>query len=237
LGRTPAFVYSPAMTKRGIVAIVAVVVIAVALVLFFVLRDRPDAVEPSPVYTIALDAGHGGRDPGADPDGVLEKDINLAIAQILLQIAEAEENLDPVLIRSLDIFIPLEDRISQAEEAEAILYVTIHANSFSNPEPNGVETIVDNTRSIDDDSWVLAELIQDGVVSATGANDRGTRTQESYLDRTQMPAVSVETGYLTNPEERERLNDPAYQALVAQGILVGIEQFIEWKYPSESSND
>ena len=45
------------------------------------------------------------------------------------------------------------------EEADAILYVTIHANSFSSPEPNGVETIVDNTRAIDDDSWVLAELI------------------------------------------------------------------------------
>ncbi|MFC2077856.1 N-acetylmuramoyl-L-alanine amidase [Candidatus Bipolaricaulota bacterium] len=218
------------MTKRGIVAIGAVVVIAVAVVLVLTL-DRPDPVEPPPTYKIALDAGHGGRDPGANPDGVLEKDINLTIAKLLLDLAEAEENLDPVLIRSLDIFISLEDRIVQAEAAGAVLYVTIHANSYSSPDPHGVETIVDNTREIDDESWVLAELIQDGVVNATGANDRGTRTQESYLQRTAMPAVSVETGYVTNPEERAKLVDPEYQAKVAEGILAGIRQFVDWKYP------
>jgi N-acetylmuramoyl-L-alanine amidase len=225
------------MTKRGIVAIGAVVVIAVALVLYFTLRDGSDAPAAALAYTIAVDPGHGGRDPGADPDGVLEKDINLAIAKLLFDLAEAEENLDPVLIRTLDIFISLEDRIAQAEAAGAVLYVTIHANSYSSPEPHGVETIVDDTRDLDDDSWVLAELIQDGVVNATGAHDRGTRTQESYLQRTQMPAVSVETGYLTNPEERARLNDPAYQALVAQGILDGIKEFIAFRHPAKAESD
>jgi len=218
------------MTKRGIVAIGAVVVIAVALVLVFTV-NRSAPPEPEPTYKIAIDAGHGGRDPGADPDGVLEKDINLAIAKLLLNLAEAEPNLDLVLIRSLDIFISLEDRIVQAEAAGAVLYVTIHANSYSDPDPHGVETIVDNTRAMDDDSWVLAELIQDGVVNATGANDRGTRTQESYLQRTALPAVSVETGYLTNPDERAKLVDPEYQAKVAEGILAGIKQFLEYRYP------
>jgi len=205
--------------------------VAAVLVVILTRPSEPEP-EPAPVYVIALDAGHGGRDPGADPDGVLEKDINLAIAKLLLGLAEAEESLDPVLIRSLDIFISLEDRIAQAEAAGAILYVTVHANSFSSPEPNGVETIVADTRPLDDDSWVLGELIQDAVVSATGANDRGTRAQESYTQRTEMPAVSVETGYLTNPEERARLNDPAYQAKVAEGILAGIKQFISYRYPA-----
>jgi len=222
------------MTKRGIVAIGAVVVIAVAVVLVFTLNRASPEVEPAPVYTIAIDAGHGGRDPGAVAEGVLEKDINLEIAKVLLDLAEAEPDLDLVLIRSLDIFISLEDRIVQAEAASAVLYVTIHANSYSDPDPHGVETIVDDTRAMDDDSWVLAELIQDGVVNATGANDRGTRTQESYLQRTEMPAVSVETGYLTNPEERARLVDPEYQAKVAEGILAGIKQFIEYRYPAEA---
>jgi len=223
------------MTKRGMVTIGVLLAIIVAVVLILTLNRGPS--DPGQTaHRIAIDAGHGGRDPGADPDGVLEKDINLAIAKILLELAEAEPNLDPVLIRSLDIFISLEDRILQAEEEEAILYVTIHANSFSSPEPNGVETIVDNTRAADDDSWVLAELIQDGVVNATGAHDRGTRTQESYLQRTEMPAVSVETGYLTNPEERAKLNDPEYQARVAQGVLDGILEFIAYKFPPSSSD-
>lgn len=230
LGRYQGFVYSSPMTKRGIVTIGVVGVIAVAVVLVLTLtRSAPP--EAAPVYTIAIDAGHGGRDPGANPDGVLEKDINLAIAKLLLDLAKAESNLDPVLIRSLDIFITLEDRIVQAEAAGAILYVTIHANSYSDSDPHGVETLVDNTRATDDDSWVLAELIQDNVTRLTGAYDRGTRTQESYLQRTAMPAVSVETGYVTNPEERANLIDPEYQAKVAEGVLIGILQFIEYRYP------
>lgn len=221
------------MTKRGIVAIAVVVVIAVAVVLVLTL-NRSTPSEPTPVHRIAIDAGHGGRDPGATADDVLEKDINLEIAKLVLDLADAEPELDPVLIRSLDIFISLEDRIVQAEAAGAILYVTVHVNSYSGPDPDGVETIVDNTRPIDDDSWVLAELIQDNVVTMTGARDRGTRTQESYLQRTEMPAVSVETGYVTNPEEREKLVDPEYQAKIAEGILAGIWQFIDWKYPPVS---
>ncbi len=224
------------MTKRGIIAIGAVVVIAVAVVLVLTL-NRSDPVEPLPVYTVALDAGHGGRDPGATADDVLEKDINLLIVETLRDLVEAEPDLNPVLIRSLDIFISLEDRIAKAEEAGAVLYVTVHVNSYTGPDPNGVETIVDDTRPVDDDSWVLAELIQDNVVRMTGARDRGTRTQESYMQRTEMPAVSVETGYVTNPEERAKLVDPEYQAQIAEGILTGIRQFIDWKYPPTPNSE
>jgi len=236
LGHCQGLVYSPAMTKRGIIAIGAVVVIAVAVVLVLTL-NRSDPVEPLPVYTVALDAGHGGRDPGATADDVLEKDINLLIVETLRDLVEAEPDLNPVLIRSLDIFISLEDRIAKAEEAGAVLYVTVHVNSYTGPDPNGVETIVDDTRPVDDDSWVLAELIQDNVVRMTGARDRGTRTQESYMQRTEMPAVSVETGYVTNPEERAKLVDPEYQAQIAEGILTGIRQFIDWKYPPTPNSE
>jgi len=225
------------MTKRGLVTIAVVVVVAVGLVLYFTLRDGSDAPAPAPAYTIAIDAGHGGRDPGATADDVFEKDINLAIAEQVADLAAAEPNLDPVLIRELDIFISLEDRIAQAEEAGAILYVTIHVNSYTGPDPSGVETIVDETRAADDESWVLAELIQDAVVSATGARDRGTRTQDSYLQRTQMPAISVETGYLTNPEERVKLVDPEYQATIAEAILDGIKAFVTWKYPPDVEDE
>jgi len=220
------------MTKRGIITIVILVAAAVAAVLYFVLRPSGPAELP-PLYTIAIDAGHGGRDPGAVGGDVLEKDINLEVAKLLSELAAAEEDLDPVLIRSLDIFIALEDRIAQAEEAGAVLYVTVHVNSYTNEDPEGIETIVDNTREMDDDSWVLAELIQNGVVEATGARDRGTRTQESYLQRTTMPAVSVEIGYITNPAEREKLVTPEYQQQVAEGILAGIRQYIDLRYPPE----
>jgi len=225
------------MTKRGILTLVVLGVAAVAVVLALTLPPlfREEEPEPAPVYVIALDAGHGGRDPGATVGDVLEKDLNLEIVGKLQALVDAEPDLVAVLTRTLDIFVPLEDRIRIAEEAGATIYVSVHVNSYSTDEAYGAETIVDDTRPLDDDSWQLGELIQDGLVNATGARDRGTRSQESYLQRTEIPAVSVEVGYLTNPEERERLLDPAYQQQIAEGILTGIRQFIDWKYASVPS--
>jgi N-acetylmuramoyl-L-alanine amidase len=226
------------MTRRGVVLIAVVALLAVAVTVTFVFdpfgwKPQPEP-DPVPVYTIAIDAGHGGRDPGAVAGDVYEKDINLEIVGILYGLINEQPDMVAVQIRTLDMFIALEDRIQRAEDAGADLYVTVHVNSYTNEQPEGVETIVDNTRADNDDSWVLAELIQSSLVKLTGARDRGTRSQESYLQRTTMPAVSVETGYITNPAERAKLMDPAYQRTLAEGILQGIRQFIDYKHPSVS---
>jgi N-acetylmuramoyl-L-alanine amidase len=227
------------MTRRGVVLIVAVVLVA-AIAAFLLIFDpfkwgpQPD---PPPVYTIAIDAGHGGSDPGAIGGDVVEKDINLEIVEILRDLINAQPDMVAVQIRTLDMFIKLEDRIVQAEAAGAQIYVTVHVNSYTTEDPTGVETIVDDTREAHGESWVLAELIQHSVVEATGARDRGTRSQESYLQRTQMPAVSVETGFITNPAERANLVDPEYQAKIAQGIVDGLRQFIDWKYPNPAGSE
>ncbi len=224
--------YSPSMTKRGIVTLAVLGAAAVAVVLALTLPRllRSEEPEPAPVYVIALDAGHGGRDPGATVGDVLEKDLNLEIVERLQALVDAETDLVAVPTRTLDIFVSLEDRIRIAEEAGAVIYVSVHVNSYSTDEAYGVETIVAAERPLDDDSWVLAELIQDGLIDATGARDRGTRSQESYLQRTEMPAVSAEVGYLTNPDEMAKLVDPVYQQTIAEGILAGIRQFIDWKF-------
>jgi N-acetylmuramoyl-L-alanine amidase len=219
------------MTKRGII-VLSLLGAAVVVAVLVVVLTRPSEPEPdpAPTYVIALDAGHGGRDPGAVVDDVLEKDLNLQIVVRLRELIDAEPNLVAKPTRTLDIFVPLEDRIRIAEEAGAAVYVSVHINSFDTSNAEGIETIVADTRPLDDDSWVLGELIQDGLVAATGARDRGTRSQESYLQRTEIPAVSAEVGYLTNPDEMTKLVDPEYQQRIAEGILAGIRQFIEWKY-------
>jgi N-acetylmuramoyl-L-alanine amidase len=100
-----------------------------------------------------------------------------------------------------------------------------------------VETLVDDTRSDGDASYVLAAMIQDAVVEATGWRDRGVRTQSSYLQRTTMPAVSAEVGYLTNPDERGKLISEAFQQTVAEAIVSGIRAFLDHQYPrSEASS-
>ena len=224
--------------RRVFAAVAAVCLVgAAAYVLVYLLgRTPPPEPDPPPIYVIALDAGHGGRDPGAVVDDVLEKDLNLDLVSRLSDLVDAEPDLVAKMTRTLDIFVSLEDRIRIAEEAGAVVYVSIHINSFSTPDPTGIETIVADARPLDDDSWILAELIQDGLVNATGARDRGTRSQESYTQRTEIPAVSAEVGYLTNPDEKAKLVDSEYQQRIVEGILAGIRQFIDYKYPSSPAS-
>ena len=225
------------MTKGGIItlALLGAAVVAVVLILVLTGPSEPEP-EPPPVYVIALDAGHGGRDPGAVVDDVLEKDLNLAIVERLQARVDAEPDLEARMTRSLDIYVSLEERIQIAEDAGAVMYVSVHVNSFDTSEAYGIETIVSDAHPEDGDSWRLAELIQNGLVNATGARDRGTRSQESYLQRTEMPAVSAEVGYMTNPDELAKLLDPVYQQQIAEGILAGIRQFIEYRYPASPTS-
>jgi len=206
--------------------------VAVGLLVFFLvtsLHRSPSSLAPSqPEYVIALDAGHGGKDPGSAVDGVTEKDVNLAIVKRLQALFDEQEDMGAFLPRTVDVFVPLEERISRAEAAGATIYISIHANSFTDPGVHGVEVWVDDTRADDDPSWVLAAMVEDAVSQSTGASDRGVHSQELYLHHTKMPAISIEVGYLTNPQERELLLDPDYQEKIVEGILAGLRQFIDW---------
>jgi len=206
--------------------------VAVGLLVFFLvtsLNRSPSSSAPSqPEYVIALDAGHGGKDPGSSVDGVTEKDINLAIVKRLQTLVDEQEDMGAFLTRTVDVFVPLEERISRAEAAGATIFISVHANSFTDPGVHGVEAWVDDTRADGDPSWVLAAMVVGAVSQSTGASDRGVHSQELYLHHTKMPAISIEVGYMTNPEERELLLDPDYHQKIAEGILAGLRQFIDW---------
>jgi len=220
--------------KRILIALLIVmVVVIVSLLLAGVFkRPAPDiqpvTVEPEgPSVIIVLDPGHGGRDPGAVVGDVLEKDVNLEIVKKVRGLVEAQPRLKPVLTRTTDVTVNKTDRVHLADEVGAALYLSIHVNAFDDPEVHGAETWVDDTRAPGDPSWKLAESVQDALVAATGARDRGVRSQELYLRHTTLPAASVEVGFLTCPEERTKLLDPTYQDQIAQGILKGILDYLD----------
>ncbi|MCR4391663.1 MAG: N-acetylmuramoyl-L-alanine amidase [Candidatus Acetothermia bacterium] len=181
---------------------------------------RPGAV------VVVVDAGHGDHDSGAVVAGVKEKDVNLAIALHLFALARWEPRLEVVLTRASDRYVELKDRVGLADQVGAALYLSIHANASADKGICGVETWVDSTRRPDDPSFRLAAEVQQALVRATGATDRGVRSQPLYLSRTKLPAVLVEVGYLTCPEERDRLTSSLYQGKVARGILQGILAFL-----------
>ncbi len=219
------------MNRRGYAAVTVLIAAALTVILVFTLnRPEPEApAVPEPKAVIALDAGHGGRDPGAVVGDVLEKDLNLEIIQRVQTLIDGDPTLRAVMVRSVDEYVALEDRITRAEQRGATIYLSLHTNSFDQPGASGIETWVDSARSADDPSRVLASLVQDTLSEETGARNRGVKSQELYLRRTAMPAISVEVGYMTNPEELEKLLDPAYQEEIASAILSGIQQFLTWQ--------
>ena len=97
----------------------------------------------SRLVTIAIDAGHGGEDPGAvGRGGTREKDVVLAIAQLLRQRINAEPNMRAFMIRDADYFVPLAVRVRKARQVRADLFVSIHADAFVNPNARGASVYV-----------------------------------------------------------------------------------------------
>ncbi len=221
------------MTKRGILLIAVVVIVIATLAVSGVFKHRtPPAPEPvvvqpeKPDITIAIDPGHGGRDPGGVVGDVLEKNVNLEIANRLAELVDAQAGLKAVLTRTTDVTVDNRLRLQLAEGAGAVLYLSVHTNSYDDPSVHGAETLVDDTRAKDGPSWKLAEAVQNALIAATGARDRGVKKQGLYLEHTKLPAVSAEVGFLTSTDERAKLLDPAYQDKIAQGLLQGILDYL-----------
>jgi N-acetylmuramoyl-L-alanine amidase len=181
---------------------------------------------------IALDAGHGGTDPGAiGITGVKEKDINLAITLEVDKILR-DAGLRTMLTRSDDSYPTLQERTDLANQAQASIFVSIHNNAAGDPASAGTETFywgTDAQYSVEGKR--LAEAIQRNLIASLGSVDRGARTHWlnlHVLAETHMTAALTEVGFLTNAEEEAKLNDPEYQRQAAAAVARGILEYLGW---------
>lgn len=181
---------------------------------------------------IALDAGHGGDQPGATGvTGVKEKDINLAITLEVDKILR-EAGLRTVLTRSDDSTTTLQERTDLANQAQATIFVSIHNNAAGDPASEGTETFywgTDAQYSVEGKR--LAEAIQRNLIASLSSVDRGARTHWlnlHVLAESHMTAALAEVGFLTNAEEEAKLNDPAYQRQAAAAVARGILEYLGW---------
>ena len=175
---------------------------------------------------VVVDAGHGGRDVGATRNGIYEKDIVLAMSKQLGRILQ-QMGYSVIYTRTEDIELDLEPRVDIAENARASAFVSVHANSLgaNASTVNGVETYHAPGASL---GKSLAEFVHAQILASTGANDRGVRSARFHVIlKTSMPAVLVETGFITNPSEAAKLVDSAYQLRMAEAIARGVDQFLK----------
>ena len=181
-------------------------------------------LKPKTGYLIVVDAGHGGSDPGAmGAAGNREKDFTLAVANKLVGFLRQYPEFQVVATRTTDVFLNLSERVAIANEREADLFLSIHANSFPNPKTGGTETFYYNANSKE-----LAQVVHKHLQRATGFPDRGVKTSGFYvIKNTRMPAVLTETGFLSNPSENRQLTSPAFQEKVAKALATAIREYYD----------
>ena len=134
-------------------------------------RSPPRTAPPPGVFTIAVDAGHGGEDPGAiGPGGTREKDVVLAIARRLHEQINQQTDMRSILTRSGDYFVPLAQRVARARRARADLFISIHADAYIEPQARGASVYVLSERGASSSSarW-LAER-ENGADQIGGVN-------------------------------------------------------------------
>lgn len=174
---------------------------------------------------IVLDAGHGGKDQGASGGDVIEKEITLAIAKKTEKYLK-EAGYKVKMTRDDDTFVELEERAAFADRKEAKVFVSIHCNSSEDGEGNGIETFYAEHKG--ENSQKLAQSIQENVIVQTEARDREVKTADyTVIVRSTMPAALVETGFLSDSNERELLQQEDYQEKLAKGIADGIISYLE----------
>ncbi|MEM7797293.1 MAG: DUF3747 domain-containing protein [Cyanobacteria bacterium P01_C01_bin.118] len=171
---------------------------------------------------VMIDPGHGGRDPGAVGNGLQEKEINLFISRRVQRTLE-QRGYRVAMTRSSDFELDLQPRVDIAERANATIFVSIHANaiSLSRPEVNGLETYYYSS------GRNLARSIHSSVLRSTDLRDRGVRQARFYVLRnTSMPAVLVETGFITGREDSNRFRSNAAREQIADAIAQGIIDYL-----------
>lgn len=169
---------------------------------------------------IGIDPGHGGRDPGAvGPTRLYEKDVVLGISLELARLLK-QAGLEPVLTRPDDRNVELVTRTALINNMKCDLAVSVHCNSVTRQEANYISTFIQGAGG---PAEQLAKKVQAELVRATGWPDGGIRAQNFHLTReTKMPAILVECGFVSNPEQENQLRQPETQRKLAQAIAGGI---------------
>lgn len=234
------------------------------------------AVAPSKtdrLIIIALDPGHGGEDPGAiGPTGTREKDVVLSVALKLRdrinKSVVAGNPMRAYLTRDADFFVPLQDRVQKAQKVQADLFVSIHADAFTNPEARGASVFALSDKGATSASarWLANKENAADAVGGVNIKAKDVQVLKAMLDMSttaqindslrlgssvlreigglgklhkphveqagfavlkapDIPSVLIETAFISNPDEEEKLRSQDYQDQLADAVMRGIKHY------------
>ncbi len=187
---------------------------------------KTQARKASPKPLVVLDAGHGGNDQGAKVNNLQEKKITL-MTTLLVKKYLTEMGYHVILTRSRDVYLTLPKRVDIANKTEDAIFVSIHYNSSRNAQANGLEIFYCNTAKEVKASKKLAQCVLSQLISQTHAASRGVKHGNFHVIReAEVPAILVEGGFMTNPEERALLRTKEYLERLAKGIALGVDKYL-----------
>jgi N-acetylmuramoyl-L-alanine amidase len=248
------------------------------------LENKPESKIAPPSKTdrliiIALDPGHGGEDSGAvGPAGTREKDVVLSVALKLRdRINKSVVGGNPTrayLTRDADFFVPLHDRVKKAQKVQADLFVSIHADAFTNPEARGASVFALSEKGATSASakWLANKENAADAVGGVNIKAKDTNVLKALLDMSttaqindsmhlgravikeigdlgklhkghveqagfavlkapDVPSILVETAFISNPDEEDRLKTDAYQEQLADAVMRGIKRYFRRNPP------
>ncbi|WP_442603998.1 N-acetylmuramoyl-L-alanine amidase family protein [Paenibacillus sp. KN14-4R] len=170
-------------------------------------------------HKIVIDAGHGGKDPGADgASGKRERAYTLALSKKIFDLLKQEPMFEAYMTRTDDTFVDLEDRVKLTNDLNAEAFVSIHGNTYRDSDVSGTETYY-----YADDSFPFASKVHEYLVKATGFKDRGVRKEHlKVLTQCNNLTILLEVGFLTNQSDR-------HQDRTAIAIVKGIKEYFAYR--------
>ncbi|MEI8129396.1 MAG: N-acetylmuramoyl-L-alanine amidase [bacterium] len=173
---------------------------------------------------VVIDAGHGGSDYGAIRAGINEKDINLDLAR-RIQALLMNNGVVVYMERDKDEFVSLQDRTTFSANKSPDIFVSMHVNSSVRPEIIGIETHYYHQESLE-----LAQTVHASLVSSVKSKDRGLFKSKFYvINHTDVPAILVEIGFISNDAERAELVSEQRKRQTAKAVTEGILKYLNKK--------
>jgi N-acetylmuramoyl-L-alanine amidase len=239
----------------------------------------PEPPRTDRLIVVTLDPGHGGEDPGAiGPGGTREKDVVLKIAKMLSERINASSvggsPMRAFLTRDADFFVPLHVRVQKARRVQSDLFVSIHADAFYTPRPQGASVFALSQGGATSAAarWMAQKENKADDIGGVNLGGQDAQVQHALLDMStaaqikdslslgnsllreigsvgklhkprveqagfavlkapDIPSVLVETAFISNPEEEEKLRSEAYQKQLTDALLRGILQYFSRNPP------